>query len=176
MGAGYRLDVNKRIMGDSIADMINHLDSRNEPSVVVNFGRSNSLKTFFTTLGVAQSNVPLRADNYHGVKDREWRVSTLWPFACNLAAIKYECKNEEVKIMLLLNEKRFGFEECENGVCKFDDLKKRYKDFLSPDNNKIVKEMCQKTEDEKLTGNAIKTPNFSFLVIISFIVTILFLN
>lgn len=169
MGAGYGLDVNKRIMGDAIADMINHLDSHNEPAAVVNFGRSNSLKTFFTTLGVAKNGIPLRADNYNSVKNREWRVSKLWPFACNLAGIKYECENGvEDKIMLLLNEKRFGFEECENGICKLSDLKIRYKEFLGLKNDKIVQQMCQ--------NSSIEMENYPFLLIISFIVTILFLN
>lgn len=164
MGAGYRLDVNARIMGDAVADMISHLESRDMPQVVVSFGRSNSLKTLFTTLGVAKNDIPLRADNYDKVKDREWRVSKLWPFGCNFAAIKYECKNEDDKVMLLLNEKRFGFDECQGGFCTLVDLKRKYQHFLGGDNDKVVQSMCQ--------NHSPKLPNFSVLTLVSFIVTL----
>lgn len=142
MGAGYRLDVNTRIMGTAVADMLAHLESKEEPALIAYFGRSNTLKTLMTSLGIARSEVPLRADNYADMGDRQWRVSELWPFACNFAAIKYECAAGEDKVMFFLNERRFAFENCEDGFCNLSDLKEKYKHFLGDENQGIVAEMC----------------------------------
>lgn len=148
MGAGYRLDVNTRIMGTAVADMLELLESKETPALMAYFGRSNTLKTLMTSLGIARSEVPLRADNYADMGDRQWRVSQFWPFACNFAAIKYECAAGEDKVMFFLNERRFAFENCENCFCNLSDLKEKYKHFLGVENQRIVDRICARAAED----------------------------
>lgn len=160
MGAGYRLDVNTRIMGKAVADMLTHLESKDNPQLMAYFGRSNTLKTFMASLGIARSDVDLRADNYADMSDRKWRVSELWPFACNIAAIKYECDDKVDKVLFFMNEKRFGFEGCEGGLCRLSNLKERYKHFLGDENQLIIDKMCASGSSSTSSINLIKIITF----------------
>lgn len=56
---------------------------------VIYFTHSTPFEAFLTALGIAQDAVPLRADNYYQQTQRQWRTSTLSPFAANLAAVLY---------------------------------------------------------------------------------------
>lgn len=156
MGAGYRLDVNTRLMGTAVVDMLTHLESIDTPILMAYFGRSNTLKTFMTSMGIARNDVELRADNYADMTNREWRVSELWPFASNIAAIKYECVDKEDKVMFFMNEKRFGFKGCENGFCKLADLKEKYKHFYGDENQRIVNEMCASAAKNIFSNSFVK--------------------
>lgn len=53
------------------------------------FTHSTPFEAFLTALGIAQDAVPLRADNYYQQTQRQWRTSTLSPFAANLAVVLY---------------------------------------------------------------------------------------
>lgn len=57
--------------------------------VAVYFTHSTPFEAFLTALGLAQDAIPLRADNYYQQTKRQWRTSTLSPFAANLAVVLY---------------------------------------------------------------------------------------
>lgn len=57
--------------------------------VTIYFTHSTPYEAFLTALGIAQDAVPLRADNYYQQTQRQWRTSTLSPFAANLAVVLY---------------------------------------------------------------------------------------
>lgn len=56
---------------------------------VIYFTHSTPFEAFLTALGIARDAVPLRADNYYQQTQRQWRTSTLSPFAANLAVVLY---------------------------------------------------------------------------------------
>lgn len=54
-------------------------------------------------------------------------------FATNMAAIKYDCPNEEVteKVLFLYNEKPMEMEGCVKGLCNWDDIKSKFAKYTN---------------------------------------------
>ncbi|CAL7933071.1 unnamed protein product [Xylocopa violacea] len=105
-------------------------DSSKEQQGVFYFSHSSALQLFFTAMGIAEDATPLKASNFENMEDRKWRVSHLVPFAANIAAIFYKCDSSN-KVRFYLNEKPLHYEGCENGVCDWEYLKKRFEAKVS---------------------------------------------
>lgn len=95
------------------------------------FTHSSALQLLLVALGVAKDRDALRADNYLQMSRRKWKSSEIGPFAANLAAIKYDCpnENERTKVMFFLNEKPVDLDWCRVGLCSWADVKQHYQHF-----------------------------------------------
>lgn len=135
--ASYGRKANSRIACAAVKDMIMFLESRNLPQSVTYFTHTDMIFLFLTALQAAEDSDTLRADNYYSMLRRKFRSSELSPFAANLAAIKYECPNdnERAKVMFFLNEKPLDFNWCKVGLCNLSDVKEKYKEFIQADCN-----------------------------------------
>lgn len=99
------------------------------------FTNSASIQLFLTALGAVKDVLPLRADNYAQVNRRKFKSSETIPFAANVAAIKYDCPNDNdrSKVMFFLNQKPLDFPFCNVGLCNWSDMKRMYAHFDGKD-------------------------------------------
>lgn len=128
---GYGNELNKRLSCAAVNDMIEHLETDNEPSAIAYFTHSESVEELLTALQAVKDSDTLRADNYYSMSRRKWRTSEIAPFASNFAAVKYSCPNEvqRDKVMFFLNEKPLYFDWCKVGLCDVSEIKERYKEY-----------------------------------------------
>lgn len=134
--SGYgNADLNANIACEAVKDMLRQLDSKENPQVSAYFAHSATVQLVLTALDAYRDTMPLRADNYAHQSRRKWRVSELSPFAANLAAIKYDCPNdnERTKVMFFLNQKPMDFAYCNVGLCNWSDVKRIYRRFEGAD-------------------------------------------
>lgn len=127
--SGFGRPINSHIQCAAMNDMLHHLDSQTQPDAIVYFTHAKSILTLLTALNAVRDTDSLRSDNYYSMTRRMWRLSEISPFASNLAAIKYDCpnENEREKVMFFLNEKPLKFDWCKVGLCNLTEIKERYK-------------------------------------------------
>uniref|UniRef100_A0A336LK28 Multiple inositol polyphosphate phosphatase 1 n=1 Tax=Culicoides sonorensis TaxID=179676 RepID=A0A336LK28_CULSO len=132
---GYGSELNSNIACTLVQDMLTHMGSDKNPSVVTYFAHSSTVQLFLTALGVAKDRDSLRADNYGDMTYRHWRTSKIGPFTANIAAVKYECPREAEpnKIMFFLNEKPVNFDWCKVGLCEYSVLLSHLRRFQHAD-------------------------------------------
>lgn len=128
-------DVNANVACETVKDMLRNLDSKENPVVSAYFAHSSTIQLMLTALDAVHDAIPLRADNFAQMSRRKWRISEISPFAANLAAIKYDCPNdnERTKVMFFLNQKPMDFPYCNVGLCNWSDIKRIYQRFDGAD-------------------------------------------
>ncbi|XP_055378734.1 multiple inositol polyphosphate phosphatase 1 [Condylostylus longicornis] len=119
---GYGNELNSRIACSAVQDMVRHLNNSNEPHIAAYFTHSANIQLLLTALGIAKDRDALRANNFHDMKNRNWKSSELAPFASNFAAIKYSCEGgNEKRVMFVLNQKTVDLDWCKVGLCNWGD-------------------------------------------------------
>lgn len=88
--AGYGAELSSNIMCAAVKDMLNNIQSEENPKVTAYFTHASAIQLFLTALGYGKDNDALRADNFGQMKYRKFRSSDLSPFGSNLAVVKYE--------------------------------------------------------------------------------------
>lgn len=136
--SGYGRKANERVLCSLVNDMLNHLNSNDQPNAIAYFTHSSSLFLFLTALQAFKDDIPLRADNYQNITKRKWHTSKISPFASHVTAVKYDCPNdiEQEKVKFLLNENPIEFEWCNDGLCDSRNVRERYKEFAHTDCDK----------------------------------------
>lgn len=129
--SGHGREANSRFLCGLMNDLLNHLENNDQPKVSAYLTHSSSLMLLLTSLGAFNDSEPLRADNYHRLADRKWRLSKIAPLASNVAAVKYDCPNdiESEKVKFFINEEPIDFEWCNNGLCDWSAVKKQYRKY-----------------------------------------------
>lgn len=117
--------------------------------VVVYFRDTATLQLILVSLGVARDQNRLTAENYFSQTRRNWRTSTLTPFAANLVAILHQyvyfvvfyvarfnntitfrCQQgEPYKVMFYLNESPLDVPGCQVGLCNWNIFKSRLEEI-----------------------------------------------
>lgn len=113
--------------------MLKHLETEDAPQVIVSFGHAAGIQLFLTALKVINMFEPLTGDNYASETHRKYRISQLSPFVANVAAVKYDCPNEDRKVIFYLNEKPIEFSWCQNGACSWSQVQRMYKQYTWSD-------------------------------------------
>lgn len=134
--------MNSNIACAAVSDMMRFIDSKDLPKVSAYFTHSATVQLLLTALGAVKDATPLRADNYALMSRRTWRSSEISPFAANIAAIKYDCPNDNdrTKVLFFLNQKPMHFSFCNVGLCNWSELKRLYARFDGAD---CAKTFCQ---------------------------------
>lgn len=129
--SGYGSAINEKIECAAVADLLKHLERNEQPQVVGYFTHSSAIQLLLVALGVGKDRDELRADNYLAQSRRKWKSSELGPFSANLAAIKYDCPNDNdrAKVIFFLNEKPVDLDWCRVGLCSWADVKSHYEKF-----------------------------------------------
>lgn len=133
---GYgNAEVNSQLACAAVSDMLQFIESVELPNVSAYFTHSSTVHLLLAAMGAVKDADLLRADNYAEMDNRKYKSSKDAPFAANLAAIKYECSNddEHTKVMFFLNEKPLELDFCEEGLCSLTDLKRVYAAFDGAD-------------------------------------------
>ncbi|XP_052860126.1 multiple inositol polyphosphate phosphatase 1 [Anopheles cruzii] len=114
----------------AVADMLKHLGTTEEPLMVSYFTHDSELQLFLAALGAKRDHVPLRADNFATMRNRQYTSSNI-PFAANIVAVKYQCTEpqEPVKVIFFLNERPIMLDWCRVGLCNWSDVKRQYQRF-----------------------------------------------
>ncbi|KAJ3646471.1 hypothetical protein Zmor_024058 [Zophobas morio] len=118
--AGYGNDINRQIGCPPLKDVyekfertVNGGGSNVQNKVTVFFTDSITIQTFLSAMGIGKDNQPPTADNYFQQQQRQWRTSTLDPFASNVAAALCQCRgNERFRVMFFLNEVPVNYPDC----------------------------------------------------------------
>lgn len=124
--------LNANVGCESVKDMLRQLDNADNPVVTAYVAHSSTVQLFLTALDTFRDAMPLRADNYDQMAGRKYRISQISPFAANVAAIKYDCPNDEddrTKVMFLLNQKPMELPFCNVGVCSWLEVKRMLSHF-----------------------------------------------
>lgn len=117
----YGYEINKKMGCGAINNMLAQLDSPTKATVF--FAHQGILKVFLTTFGAFENKEPLKADNYHKMADRLFKVSLISPLAANFAAVKY--KGDKIKFFH--NEKILKVDGCaKDGVCDWKVVKEKF--------------------------------------------------
>uniref|UniRef100_A0A1B0CIG4 Multiple inositol polyphosphate phosphatase 1 n=1 Tax=Lutzomyia longipalpis TaxID=7200 RepID=A0A1B0CIG4_LUTLO len=104
--SGSGSELNKLLPLELLDNFLNHFVNESEPRVVAFFAHSTIIELFLTSIGLAEDEMDLRADNYEEMENRKWRTSLLAPFAGNLAVVGFTCKPQSKNhLMFILNEK-----------------------------------------------------------------------
>lgn len=115
----------------AVSDMVRHLASPDNPTVIAYFTHETEIQLFLSALGAKKDLEALRADNYFQMRNRQFRSSELTPFAANVAAVRYQCTDprEPVKVIFFLNEKALMFDWCKVGLCDWSEVQRRYQRY-----------------------------------------------
>lgn len=131
----YGRSLNSHLTCGAVQDLLHHLDRNDGPATIAYFTHSRAILMLLSSLGIARDSDILRADNYHNMQQRKYRISDITPFASNLMAVKYECPNEveTEKVKFFLNESPVYFDWCKNGLCNLVDVKEQYDEYARVD-------------------------------------------
>lgn len=114
----------------AVKDMIQDMASDNNPpqtKVTAYFSQSTLILLMLSAFGAQYDSTPLLANNYYSQQNRKFRISDICPFAANIAAIKYQCKNNDNKVLFLLNQLPLKMNWCRDGeICTITELKKMF--------------------------------------------------
>lgn len=132
--SGYGRKSNDRLLCGVMKDMINHIESDEQPNIVAYFTHSSSILPLLNSLNASKDLEPLRADNYNRMPEKKWRLSEIAPAAGNIAVIKYKCRESD-KVKFFLNEQPIDLEGCDRGLCNLKHIKERYKAYIQADSS-----------------------------------------
>lgn len=133
--SGYGKALNQKIPCELIKDMLTRINSTENPKVVAYFTHSAMIQTFLTALGGFDDKEPLLADSYWKAKYRKWRVSQFGPFSANVAIVRYNCPNEQVRdrVTFFINQVALDLPWCTDALCDLHKFMEQYKEFLNGD-------------------------------------------
>ncbi|XP_037906261.1 multiple inositol polyphosphate phosphatase 1-like [Hermetia illucens] len=135
--SGYGNDYNYNLPCEVMKDMLSRMAKDEEPRVTAYFSHSTFLQMFATALGIFEDSSRMTSTNYDSMENRKWRSSKMDPFAANYAIIKYDCSKDESdpspKLKFFLNQRALKMDNCVNGLCRLEDLTKRYERFVDED-------------------------------------------
>lgn len=135
---GHGNEINSQLACTTVVDMLYHLETENatSPKVIAYFAHASTIQLLLTALGAAKDTIPLKSDNFAEMTNRKWKTSEICPFASNLAAVKYQCPNDEEspqRVKFFLNQKPLEFGWCNNGLCKLSDVVDTYRLYKEVD-------------------------------------------
>ncbi|XP_017777674.1 PREDICTED: multiple inositol polyphosphate phosphatase 1-like isoform X1 [Nicrophorus vespilloides] len=121
LGCGLLKDLYERF--ERIVD-----GSTNQAKGIVHFRNIDEILKLMVALGIGQDQGILTADNYYQMDRRQWRTSQLAPFSGNIAAVLYQCdnQNDKYKVMFFMNENPVEFPECSVGLCSWEVVRDKY--------------------------------------------------
>lgn len=114
---------------------------RTGPLGIFYFGHSINLLSIVARLGIGKDNTPLLSTNFEQMKNRKWRTSFIDPFASNVIAVFYRCRNGN-KAMILLNEHSVPVTKDPCHFCSWESIEAQF-DPITSDNRTCNLDMCK---------------------------------
>ena len=129
----------------SLQSMAGRISGPTKRKIICRFGHSGTVSSLLHALGLFIDRVPLLADNYEQMKDREFVAGRVTPMSSNIAFVLYKCscysKHEIYKIQFYHNERLVKLPACHSEIdCTLDEFVHYYKPFLDRcDWNRVCK-------------------------------------
>jgi len=124
-----------------VAPFRNLARDKTRPLGVFYFGHSTNIMSVVTRLGIGKDDIPLLSTNFELMSHRKWRVSFIDPFASNVIAVFYRCRDGN-KAMILLNEHAIPFGKDKCRLCPWEPIETQFDPIIS--NNKTCNlDMCK---------------------------------
>lgn len=125
---GYQ-NMTEKLPCAAIKDLYDSMkDSTDNTKVTAYFTHSYMLEMMLTALGTYHDKLPLLGTNFYQQTNRKFKTNKFLPFAANLAAVKYECSNNQpAQILFMWNEKPIVMPWCVGGsICTLDEIHAMY--------------------------------------------------
>lgn len=106
-------------------------------------------------LGIGKDDIPLLSTNYEQMNHRKWRISFIDPFASNVIAVFYRCRDGN-KAMILLNEHAIPMGKDKCRLCPWEPIESQLDPIIS-NNQTCNLDMCK---------NSAALPTISLVIII----------
>lgn len=109
-------------------------------------------------MGIAKDNIPLLSTNYEQMSKRKWRTSFIDPFASNVIAVFYRCRDGN-KAMILLNEHAIPMNNDQCRLCQWEAIEAQF-DPITSKNKSCNLDFCNNTA-------AFSSINLGIIIIVS---------
>ncbi|KAE9536777.1 hypothetical protein AGLY_006839 [Aphis glycines] len=129
------------IVKDLIDNFKNLARGKNGPLGLFYFGHSPNVLSVVARLGIGKDNTPLLSTNFEQMKTRKWRTSFIDPFASNVIAVFYKCRDGN-KAMIFLNEHSIpmGKDDCRS--CPWEPIEAQF-NAITSNNQTCNLDMCK---------------------------------
>ena len=92
------------------------------------FSHSDALLPFQSLLGLYNDDFDLTNEKYEVAENRTYRTSYIGTFAQNIGFVRFECDNNETKIITLHQEQKVALDVCDGKVeCDWNKFKEAFK-------------------------------------------------
>lgn len=92
-------------------------------------------------LGIGKDDIPLLSTNFEQMRNRKWRTSYIDPFASNIIAVFYRCRDGN-KAMILLNEHAIPMNKNQCRLCPWEMIETQF-DAITSNNQTCNLNMCK---------------------------------
>lgn len=116
------------------------------PLGIFYFGHSLNILSIVTRLGIAKDDTPLLSTNFEQMKNRKWRTSFIDPFAANVIAVFYRCRDGN-KAMILLNERAVPINKDQRHFSPWESIEAQL-DPITSDNQTCNLNVCKNSAAE----------------------------
>ncbi|XP_050420837.1 multiple inositol polyphosphate phosphatase 1-like [Adelges cooleyi] len=138
---GYNYELTYKQSCVLLKNMIEHFDDEdlNSNNGIFYFTHSGTILKMLGLLSLYKDDNFLRHDNYLEMENRQWRTSKIDAFGSNLAFVLYKCNNDDMKIIMLHQERIIKIPGCDAELCSYEKFKLHYQAKLK---NCDFNEMC----------------------------------
>ncbi|XP_015377216.1 PREDICTED: multiple inositol polyphosphate phosphatase 1-like [Diuraphis noxia] len=153
------------IVKDLIDNFKNLARGKQGPLGIFYFGHSPNVLSVVARLGIGKDDTPLLSTNFEQMKTRKWRTTFIDPFASNVIAVFYKCRDGN-KAMILLNEHGIPMGKDECRICPWEPIEAQF-NAITSNNQTCNLNMCK-------SSGALSSINL-VIVIIAYIIHSLYI-
>lgn len=136
------------------------------PLGIFYFGHSPNVLSVVTRLGIGKDDTPLLSTNFEQMANRKWRTSILDPFASNVIAVFYKCRDGN-KATFLLNEHAIPMKKDLCQFCPWEPIEGTFEPIIS--NQSCNLDFCKNSATLPSTNLVIIVFAYTFFVIEKYI-------
>jgi len=111
------------------------------PLGIFYFGHTTNILSMVARLRIGKDDTPLLSTNFEQMKNRKWRTSFIDPFASNVIAVFYKCRDGN-KAMILLNEHGIPMGKDECRICPWEPIEAQL-NAITSNNQTCNLNMCK---------------------------------
>lgn len=126
------------------------------PLGIFYFGHSPNIMSVVTKLGIGKDETPLLSTNFEEMRTRKWRTSYIDPFASNVIAVFFRCRDGN-KATILLNEHAIPMnKERDCQLCPWEPIEAQF-DPITSNNNSCTLDFCKSSSSSSFTSTTTTT-------------------
>lgn len=130
------------------------------PLGIFYFGHSLNILSIASRLGIGKDDTPLMSTNFEQMKNRKWRTSILDPFAANVIAVFYRCRDGN-KASILFNEVAMPINKDQRPFIPWETIEAQLEPIIS-NNETCNLNVCKNSAAEIVSISFIVITIFTF--------------